>query len=93
VARRRSKLEPSGATNEGARQLRELLVRQTFGALARRLRCDEGAVRHYAREKRKPNDGMRERIFTTFGIPYDAWDKPPSSDLYAGADPVTTRRV
>ncbi len=92
MARRRSKLEAADATSEGSRQLRSLLVRQTFGAVARRLVCDEGAVRHYARETRKPSHEMRVRIFDVLAIPYDSWDEPPSSDLYAGADPSTTRR-
>lgn len=92
MARRRSPLDPKATTNEGTRLLRELLTRTTFGAIARRLRCDEGTVRHYAREKHKPEGEMRGRMFDVLGIPFDSWDQPPSSDVYA-VDPATTRRT
>jgi hypothetical protein len=94
VARRRSPLPPEEAKSEGSRLLREILRRQTFGAIARRCRCDEGAIRHYARDERKPNIVMRDRMVQQLGIAFESWDEPASKDLYAvGEDPATTRRT
>ena len=93
MARRRADLPVEQATNEGARRLRVLLLTQTFAQIARHLLCDEGAVRHYARMKRKPNAPLRKRARSVFDIPDDAWDDPPSSDVYAAPDPPTTRRA
>lgn len=90
---RRASFGAADATSEGSRQLRELLRKQTFGSLARRLRCDERSVRWWASERFKPSRLMRARMFEVVAIPEDAWDVPPSSDLYAGEDPATTRRT
>lgn len=92
-ARGRASFNPVDATNEGSRQLRELLRKSTFGALARRLRCDERSVRWWASEKFKPARVMRARMKDVLSIPEDAWDDKPSSDVYAGEDPATTRRT
>jgi len=92
VAERRALLLPREATNEGARRLRELLRKQTFGGLARRLRCDERSVRSWAREENRPSLVMRARIAEVLGILEDAWDAAPASDVYEpGADPPTAR--
>lgn len=92
---RRALLRPTDATNEGSRLLRILLLRQSFGALAKKLRCDESAVRNYAHERRKPDRMMRARAAEPppagLGIPDDAWDARPSSDLYASSEPETSR--
>lgn len=90
MARRRALLLPSDATNEGARRLRELLRRHSFGWIARKLRCDEKSVRTWAREEGKPNLQMRARIAQELGLPEVAWDESP--DAYAGAEPATTKR-
>lgn len=86
-------MPPEEATNEGARRLRVLLITQSFEQIARRLLCDEGAVRHYATMRRKPNAQIRRRGRTELGIPDDAWDDAPNSDVYAAAVPPTTRRA
>lgn len=92
MARRRAKLSPKDAKSEGERRLRELLRRQTFGAIARVLRCDESAVRFYARGKRKPNGEMRVRVRAKLGIQESAWDEPPRDDAYETTEPPTRRR-
>jgi transcriptional regulator with XRE-family HTH domain len=91
VARRELFL-PHEAPNEGARILRELLRRQTFAAIARRLRCDESAVRAWARGTGKPSHLLRARAADVLAIPERSWDEPRSSDLYAGSEPETTKR-
>lgn len=89
----RELLRPTDATNEGARRLRELLRRRTFGALAKQLRCDERAVRMWAREEAKPSLLLRARVEDVLGIGANTWDEPPGSDVYtAGRDPPTARR-
>src|SRR5688572_25601704 len=92
VARRRALLLPRDATNEGSRRLRELLRKHTYAALARRLRCDEGTVRRVARELGKPGLLLRARAYEVLGITEPSWDEAPSSDVYAGEEPETTRR-
>jgi len=92
VARRaREILRPEEATNEGSRLLRVLLKKHTFGALAKRMRCDERSLRFWAREKWKPSLVLRARGEDVLGIRATAWDEAPSSDLYAGTDPSTRR--
>lgn len=91
MAARRALLAPAEATNEGSRRLRELLKKQSFGALARRLRCVGGTVRFWAREERKPNLVMRDRIEIVLGIPAAAWDEPPSADDYCELPPTGRR--
>lgn len=93
VTRRRGRanLSPADATNEGSRQLREMIRKQTYGALARRLRCDERAVRWWASERFKPSLVMRSRL-AELGIAETAWDAPRSADIYAAGDPPTRRR-
>jgi hypothetical protein len=84
-------LRPTDATNEGSRLLRVLLVRQSFGAIAKRVGCDESAIRHYAHERRKPDRMLRARMHERLGIRDDAWDERPSADLYATSEPETAR--
>ena len=72
----RALLAPCDATNEGTRRLRELLRRQTFGAISRRLKCNERSVRHWAREEAKPGLLLRARVEEVLGIPAAAWDQP-----------------
>lgn len=91
MAQRRALLLPRDATNEGSRLLRELLRRKTFGAIARRLRCDERSVRSWAREEAKPGLVLRARAGELLEIADAAWDEPPSSDVYAAEDPATTK--
>lgn len=91
MALRRALLLPRDATNEGARRLRELLRRHTYAWIAKRLRCDEKAVRSWAHEGSKPGLLLRARIADVLRIPEAAWDEPPSKDTYAGEDPPTTR--
>lgn len=91
MAERRALLLPREATNDGARRLRELLRKQTFGGVARRLRCDERSVRSWAREENRPSLVMRARIRDVLGVLEDAWDDAPTSDVYDAADPPTTR--
>lgn len=92
VAWRRALLLPQEATTEGVRLLRDLLRRHSFAALARRMRCDEGSVRAWAREESKPGLILRARGVDVLGISERAWDDPRSSDLYAGSEPETTKR-
>jgi hypothetical protein len=91
VTRRRALLPPTEASSDGARRLRELLRKQSFGAIARRLRCDESAVRFYASEARKPNLVMRARIREVLEIPESSWDEAPVADPYATSEPPTRR--
>lgn len=89
----RELLRPSDATNEGSRRLREILRRRTCGAIARLLRCDERAVRMWAREEAKPSRLLRVRAEDVLDIPAHAWDDAPGSDVYgAGKDPPTARK-
>lgn len=93
MASRRALLLPRDATNEGSRQLRELLLRQSFGGIARRLSCDESSVRRWAREIVKPDRIMRAKIEQRLGIRAHAWDEPLEADVYAGDDPRTSRII
>lgn len=86
-------LRPSDATNEGSRRIRELLRRTSYGAIARKLRVDERAVRLWAREERVPNAIMRERWRDVYAWEPDIWDAPPARDSYVGSEPTTTKRV
>lgn len=89
----RELLRPADATNDGSRRVRELLRRRTFGAIAKQLRCDERAVRMWAREDTKPSLVLRARIEDVFAIPASAWDEEPTPDVYAaGKDPPTARK-
>ena len=91
MARRRALMRPEDATNEGSRCVRVLLRRMTFGALARRLRCDERSIRRYAREEQKPDLIMRARAYRELAIPEDAWDEAPRTDPYDNTEPSTRR--
>lgn len=93
MAIRRSLFSPREALNEGARRLRELLKKHTFKSLARRLRCDDKTIRMWANHTWKPSLVMRVRLRDTFGIPESAWDDAPCSDVYAGEEPLTTKRA
>jgi transcriptional regulator with XRE-family HTH domain len=90
--RRRAGLKPGEATTEGARRLRALCERQTFSAVARRARCDESAIRRYAREIRSPLPEIRARLEDVFGIPAGAWDEPAKPDTYDADEPSTAKR-
>lgn len=68
-----------------------LCERQTFSAVARRARCDESAIRRYAREIRSPLPELRARLEEVFGIPAGAWDEPAARDTYDD-EPATTKR-
>jgi hypothetical protein len=93
VARRRALLLPAEATTEGSRRLRELLRKQTCAAIARKLRCDESAVRFYAREARTPDLVMRARIREVLGWDEAIWEAPPAADdVYSQDAPATTKR-
>lgn len=87
---RRARLDPSQATTEGQRLLCELLRRNSFGALARKTRLDESAIRHYARGRRTPSFEIRPKLKETLGIPDESWDEPPKPDTYA-TEPETKR--
>jgi hypothetical protein len=54
-------LFPAAATTEGMRRLRVLIQRMTYGAIARKLRVDESAVRFWAGGERSPSRIMRTR--------------------------------
>lgn len=94
--RRRNLSPPSEAKTEGLRRLRELLVTKTFAALARRLRCDEGTIRHYERGVRFPDTRMRRRMREEFGISENAWFPAgiigADHDAYMGDEPATARK-
>jgi transcriptional regulator with XRE-family HTH domain len=75
MAAPRALLLPDEATSEGARLLRAILRRQTFGAIARRLGCDESLVRRWAREERRPSRVLRLRAADVLGIPGASWDE------------------
>jgi hypothetical protein len=92
VARRRALLLPRDARTEGSRRIREELRRQTFAAIARRLRCDEGTVRRLATEAGRPSLVLRARAADILGIPEHAWDEPPfAADVYSSGEPPTAR--
>jgi DNA-binding transcriptional regulator YiaG len=78
MAHRRALLLPSEATTEASRRLREMLRRQSFAAIARRLHVDEGAVRSWAREESRPNLQSRATCEDVLGISPGAWDEAPS---------------
>lgn len=90
----RDLLLPHAATNEGSRRLRLLLRRHSFGAIARFLRCDESSVRAWAKERAKPSLAMRGACERTaqINIAEWMWDDPPIDDIYAGTEPLTTKR-
>lgn len=88
---RRERLDPKAATNEGERQLREILLRQSYGQIARKAHVDESAIRHYARARRLPSFELRPKLKELFGIPEEAWEEPASLDVYA-REPATKRR-
>jgi hypothetical protein len=76
----RALLLPGEASTEGVRRLREILKRQTFGAVARRLSCeglscDESSVREWAREEKRPSRRYRLRAQEVLGIPGSSWDE------------------
>lgn len=71
----RAMLAPAEASTEGVRRLRDILRRQTFGAVARRCGVDERSVRRWAREECRPSRLERERAQEVLGIPYQAWDE------------------
>ena len=91
MAKRRELLLPADAKTEGERLLRELLRKQPYAQLARRLRCTEAAVRHYARG-RVPDPRMRSRMQEVFGWKEDVWSMKPDLDVYAAGDEPETRR-
>lgn len=71
----RALLLPGEASTDGVRRLREILRRQTFGAVAFRLRVDERSVRRWAREECRPSRLERDRAAEVLGIPHAAWDE------------------
>lgn len=89
---RRTALRSDEAKTEGSRRLRVLLRRLTYGAIARKLRVDERAVRLWARDERTPSTIMRERWREAYQWDESIWDAEPVKDSYAGSDPLTTRR-
>lgn len=102
MSSRRAPLSPADATNEGARRLRELARRQSFRAIAKKLGCNETAVRFWAQEKYKPSGRMRERINARLGPwdaspwstwPDDVWESAPCVDVYSSETPATERRA
>lgn len=74
-SRPRAVLLPADARTRGVRLLRELLRRQTFGAVARRVGVDERAVRKWASEECRPGRIARARMAEVLGIPETAWDE------------------
>ena len=66
--------EPS---NEGVQQLREILTRQTFEAVARRVGVTREAVRKWAREEAMPNRRMRAVVEKSIGIKATCWEEAP----------------
>jgi hypothetical protein len=74
--RPRALLLPGEAGTEGVRRLREILRRQTFGAVAFRVRVDERSVRRWAREECRPSRLERDRAEEVLGIPGQSWDEP-----------------
>jgi transcriptional regulator with XRE-family HTH domain len=71
----RALLLPGDAGTVGVRMLREILRRQTFGAVAKRVGCDEERVRQWAREESRPSRLMRVRAAEVLGIPGETWDE------------------
>lgn len=75
MASPRALLLPGEASTLGARLLREILTRQTFGAVARRLGVDESLVRRWAREQDRPSRVHRLRAEGVLGIAATSWDE------------------
>lgn len=92
VAHRRALLSPQDATTEGARLLRAALRKQSFAGIARRLHCDAGSVRLWAREETRPGLVLRARASEVLDIQEASWDEPRSVDLYTDGEPETTKR-
>lgn len=90
---RRVVLRPKDATTDGERRLREMALQTTFASMAKRARCDETAVRRWARGESMPSPKMRVRIRETLGILEEAWSEawsdPPPSDV--SSEPETAR--
>jgi len=80
VARPRLLLYPAAASTEGVRLLRILLMRQTFGAVARRVGCHAGLVRRWAREECRPSWQWRVVVEAVAGIQAAAWDDAPRAE-------------
>jgi hypothetical protein len=85
-------LKPDDAPNEGARRVRTLTQRSSYGEIAKRLSVDESAVRLWARGKRRPNTELRRRWRDEYGWDDGIWDEAPTRDSYTGSDPLTTKR-
>jgi DNA-binding transcriptional regulator YiaG len=64
-------------TNEGVQRLREILMRQTFGAVARRVGVDKETVRQWAREEARPSRRHRSVIELRLGVPAATWEEAP----------------
>jgi hypothetical protein len=71
----RALLLPADASTVGVRMLRELLLRQTFGAVARRLGCAVSDVRRWAREECRPSRLLRVKAADVLKIPGESWDE------------------
>lgn len=67
---------PDDAPNEGVRMLRELRLRLTYGAIARKVGCDERAVRMWTAGTHFPRADLASRLRDAFGIPLEAWARP-----------------
>lgn len=75
---RRKRGAPSEAPNEGARCIRELLLRRSAAQIARTVGCDEVGVRRWAHGDRLPSRQFRARLLDAYTIPLDAWDRETS---------------
>ncbi len=65
------------AANEGVRLLRALPHRLLD--LATRLDTTKASAHEWRQGTKTPHRSMRERIARAYGIPADAWDKPPGT--------------
>jgi hypothetical protein len=68
-------LRPTEAATTGVAKLRELLLRATFGSVARRLGGSSRQVRAWAREEWRPSRIMRTRAEEALGIGAEDWDE------------------
>jgi hypothetical protein len=68
----------SEAVSASARTLATIVARSSAASLARSLECDESAVRAWARGRRKPTAGWRERL-AAFDpqLTASGWDEAP----------------
>lgn len=73
---RRELMRPNSAPNDGARRLREVLLRRTQRSVALTAKIGANTIGQYARGDRRPEPDNRAQLEIHFGIPPTSWDEP-----------------